>query len=63
MSTPEDDKNISSSRGLRPITEQKGTRSRPAPDPELKAVLDDLNRRYRVMRERLEGEDDAPGVV
>ena len=29
-------------------------------DPEMKAVLDDIRRRYRVMHERLEGEGDTP---
>jgi hypothetical protein len=32
---------------------------RPEPDPELKEVLDDMRRRYRVQRERIErGPDD-----
>ena len=38
-------------------------RSRPEPDSELKEVLDDMRRRYRVQRERIEqgpdGEDAA----
>ena len=34
-----------------------------AADPELKALLDDLNRRYRVLRERLAVEDDAPDAA
>ena len=34
-------------------------RPRPETDPELKAILDDMNRRYRVQRERLDrGPDD-----
>ena len=28
-------------------------------DPEMKAILDDMKRRYRVMHERLEGESDT----
>ena len=35
-------------------------RLRPTVDPQLKAVLDDLKRRYRVMRER---EHDAPDAA
>ena len=35
-------------------------RPRPHIDPELKAMLDDLKRRYRVMRER---ERDAPDAA
>ena len=35
-------------------------RLRPIVDPQLKAVLDDLKRRYRVMRER---ERDAPDAA
>jgi hypothetical protein len=38
-------------------------RKPPEPDPELKEVLDDMRRRYRVQRERIErdpeGEDAA----
>jgi hypothetical protein len=38
-------------------------RPAPAPDPELKEVLDDMRRRYRVQRERIErgpeGKDTA----
>jgi hypothetical protein len=34
-------------------------RQRPEPDPELKEVLDDMRRRYRVQQERIErGPDD-----
>lgn len=34
-------------------------RQRPAPDPELKEVLDDMRRRYKVQHERLRlGGDD-----
>ena len=31
----------------------------PEPDPELKEVLDDMRRRYRVQRERIEQEPDG----
>ena len=40
--------------GLR-VVSSNGQQPRPA-DPELKALLDDLKRRYRVMHERLEGD-------
>lgn len=33
---------------------------RPEPDPELRALLDDMQRRYRVQRERLNLGDDEP---
>ncbi len=33
-------------------------RPAPEPDPELKEVLDDMRRRYRVQRERIEREPD-----
>lgn len=33
-------------------------RSAPEPDPELKEVLDDMRRRYRVQQERIEREPD-----
>jgi hypothetical protein len=38
--------------GLRPVP-NPDERSRPAPDAETQALLDDLKRRYRVQRERL----------
>ena len=34
-------------------------RPRPEPDPELKEVFDDMCRRYRVQRERVEREPDG----
>ena len=34
-------------------------RPRPEPDPELKEVLDDMRRGYRVRRERIEREPDG----
>jgi len=34
-------------------------RPRPSPNPELKAVLDDMRRRYSVMHARLEGDDTS----
>jgi hypothetical protein len=34
-------------------------RKPPAPDPELKEVLDDMRRRYRVQRERIEQGPDG----
>ena len=45
--------------GLRLIKNPE-ERLRPTVDPELKAMLDDLKRRYRVMRER---EHDAPDAA
>lgn len=45
-------------RGLR-LVEDPEARPRPAPDPALKELLDDMQRRYRVQRERMErGPDD-----
>jgi hypothetical protein len=32
-------------------------------DPEMKAILDDMKRRYRVMHERLESERDTPDAA
>ena len=34
-------------------------RPRPEPDPEQKEMLDDMKRRYRVQRERIDIEDDG----
>jgi hypothetical protein len=42
--------------GLR-LVKSPDTRPRPAPDPELQAVLDDMKRRYRVQRERAARDD------
>ncbi len=33
------------------------------PDPELKALLEDMQRRYRVMHERLKDDSDAPDAA
>ena len=33
------------------------------PDPELKALLEDMQRRYRVMHERLRDEKDTPDAA
>jgi hypothetical protein len=38
-------------------------RQRPEPDPELKEVLDDMRRRYRVQRGRLNAGGDKPEVA
>ena len=44
--------------GLR-LVKSPDARSAPAPDTELRAALDDMKRRYRVQRERLDrGPDD-----
>ena len=45
--------------GLRVIS-NAGERARPDADPEMKAVLDDMRRRYRVMHERLDSDGDTP---
>jgi hypothetical protein len=45
--------------GLRVISNTE-ERSRSDVDPEMKAVLDDMRRGYRVMHEQLEGEGDTP---
>jgi hypothetical protein len=44
--------------GLR-LVKNKDERPRPEPDPELKEVLDDCRRRYRVQRERIEHEPEG----
>jgi hypothetical protein len=44
---------------LRLVPSPDDERKPPTPDPELKGVLDDMRRRYRVQRERIErGPDD-----
>jgi hypothetical protein len=40
---------------IKPVDE----RPRPEPDPELKELLNDMNRRYRVQRERIERDPDG----
>lgn len=45
---------------LRAVPQPEAQRPRPAPDPELRATLDDMQRRYRVQRERLNLGDDEP---
>ena len=47
--------------GLRVIS-SNAPQPRPA-DPELKALLDDLKRRYRVMHQRLADDGDTPGAA
>ncbi|MBC7930259.1 MAG: hypothetical protein H7Z38_06775 [Rubrivivax sp.] len=44
---------------LRLLPAESG-RTRPEPDPELRAVLDDLRRRYQVQRAQLERDGDEP---
>jgi hypothetical protein len=41
------------------LVENPDERPRPELDPDLKATLDDMNRRYRVQRERIEREPDG----
>jgi hypothetical protein len=50
------------SSGLRLISSAEERRSRDV-DPEMKAILDDINRRYRVMRERIKDMDDTPDAA
>jgi hypothetical protein len=45
--------------GLRVVSSHV-ERPLPEVDPEMKEMLDDMNRRYRVMRERLGSDDDTP---
>ena len=47
--------------GLKVIKAEE--RDRPPEDKELKELLNDMNRRYRVMRERLEDESDTPDAA
>jgi hypothetical protein len=49
-------------RGLRVISSAEA-RNRPNTDPEMKAVLDEMNRRNRVRHARPEGEDDTPDAA
>jgi hypothetical protein len=42
------------------VVPQPAVRPRPEPDPEMRAMLDDMQRRYRVQRERLNLGDDEP---
>lgn len=53
---------LRASNGLR-VVPQTDQRAKPTPDPELKATLDDINRRYRVQRERIEAGDDTPDAA
>jgi hypothetical protein len=53
---------LSASNGLR-VVPQTDQRRQPAPDLELKATLDDMNRRYRVQKERTEPGDDTPDAA
>ena len=48
--------------GLR-LLENPEQRAPAPPDPELKAVLDDMRRRYRVARERAEREPESPDAA
>ena len=41
------------------LVQDSDKRLRPRTDPEMKALLDDLKRRYRVMHERLDDPPDA----
>ncbi len=43
------------------VTEDAPKKPSP-PDPEVKAMLEDMNRRYRVNRERLNANDDDDGL-
>lgn len=48
--------------GLRVLSNTEERKS-PDIDPEMKAVLDDLKRRYSVMRERIKDVDDTPDAA
>jgi len=53
---------LSAGNGLRVVPRpDKG--HQPTLDPELKATLDEMNRRYRVQRERAAAEDDTPDAA
>ena len=45
------------------LVKKPDERLRPTVDPELKALLDDLKRRYQVMHQRLEDDGDTPGAA
>ncbi len=67
MSDEQDDsldslERLSAGNGLRAVS-QTDQGHQPALDPELIATLDDMNRRDRVARERIEAEDDAPDAA
>ncbi|MEJ7578668.1 MAG: hypothetical protein WKF74_16850 [Pyrinomonadaceae bacterium] len=47
---------------LKVIPQTNEGHSLPSPDPELTPALEDMKRRYRVTREKLQVEDDAPGA-
>jgi hypothetical protein len=53
---------LSAGNGLR-VVPQTDQGHQPTLDPELKATLDEMNRRYRVQRERNEAEDDTPDAA
>jgi hypothetical protein len=53
---------LSAGNGLR-VVPQTAQRRQPAPDPELKATLDDMNRRYRAQRERIGTGNDRPDAA
>jgi len=62
MSSEENEKDTTRC-ALRAVPQSPEDRPRPAPDPELKATLDDMNRRYRVQRERSQAGDDTPDAA
>jgi hypothetical protein len=41
------------------LVQNPGERRLPTPDPELKEIIDDMRRRYRIQRERIEREPDG----
>ncbi len=53
---------LSAGNGLR-VVPQTGQAHQADPDPELKATLDEMNRRYRVQRERSQAGDDTPDAA
>jgi len=53
---------LSAGNGLRAVPHADKAHQ-PALNPELKATLEEMNRRYRVQRERAAAEDDTPDAA
>ncbi len=67
MSTDEDSQDIiehlNSGSELRVVPQTKEGRPLPSPDLEMEAIRDEMKRRYRVTRERIEAGDDTPDAA
>ncbi len=48
---------------LRVVPQTKEGRPLPSHDPEMEAIREDMKRRYRVTRERIEAGDDTPDAA